>query len=91
MWPVTDPYVPQPHAMRPLSKQLEHQVTMWSFSGTITVRRGHRCNDCAEQFMMTLKARLFGDDIALSAILASDNPREQKRLERQVRPFYHAL
>ena len=43
--------------------------------------------DCAEQFMMASKARLFGDDTALSAILASDDPREQKRLGRQVRHF----
>ena len=46
---------------------------------------------CAEQFMMASKARLFGDDMALSAILASDDPREQKRLGRQVRHFDHDL
>ena len=43
--------------------------------------------NCAEQFMMASKARLFGDDTALSAILALDDPREQKRLGRQVRHF----
>ena len=43
--------------------------------------------NCAEQFMTASKARLFGDDTALSAILASDDPREQKRLGRQVRHF----
>ena len=43
--------------------------------------------NCAEQFMMASKARLFGDDTALSAILASDDPREQKRIDRQVRHF----
>ena len=43
--------------------------------------------NCAEQFIMASKARLFGDDTALSAILASDEPREQKRLGRQVRHF----
>ena len=43
--------------------------------------------NCAEQFMMASKARLFSDDTALSAILASDDPREQKRLGRQVRHF----
>ena len=43
--------------------------------------------NCAEQFMMASKARLFGDDTALSAILASDDPRQQKRLGRQVRHF----
>ena len=41
--------------------------------------------------MMASKARLFGDDTALSAILASDNPREQKRLGRQVRHFDYKL
>ena len=46
---------------------------------------------CAEQFMMASKARLFGDDTALSAILASNDPREQKRLDRRVRHFDHEL
>ena len=32
---------------------------------------------CAEQYMMASKARLFGDDSVLSAILATDDPREQ--------------
>ena len=48
------------------------------------------CN-CAEQFVMGSKACLFGDDTALSAILASDNPPEQKHLGRQVRHFIHDL
>ena len=43
--------------------------------------------NCAELFMMALKARLFGDDTALSAILATKDPREQKRLGRHVRLF----
>ena len=47
--------------------------------------------NCAEQFMVASKDRLFGDDTGLSAILASDDPREQKRLGRQVRHFYHEL
>ena len=37
--------------------------------------------------MMASKARLFGDDKALSAILATKEPREQKRLGRHVRLF----
>ena len=45
--------------------------------------------NCAEQFMMASKARLFGDDTALSATLASDDSREQKRLGRHVRHFDH--
>ena len=43
--------------------------------------------NCAEQFMMASKARLFGDDTALSPILATKDPREQKRLGRRVRLF----
>ena len=43
--------------------------------------------NCAEQFMMASKARLFGDDTALSVILATKDPREQKRLGRHVRLF----
>ena len=47
--------------------------------------------NCAEQFMMASKAPLFGDDTAFSVILASNDPREQKRLGRQVRHFDHEL
>ena len=47
--------------------------------------------NCAEQFMMASKARLFGDDTALSALLAADDPREQKRLGQHVRHFDHEL
>ena len=45
--------------------------------------------DCAEQFMMVSNACLFGDDLALLTILATDDPREQKRLDRHVRHFGH--
>ena len=44
---------------------------------------------CTEQFMMASKARLFCDDSALSAIPATDDPREQKRIGRQIRHFDH--
>ena len=37
--------------------------------------------------MMASKARLFGDDTALSAILDTKDPRDQKRLGRHVRLF----
>ena len=47
--------------------------------------------NCAEQFLMASEARLFGDDTALSDILASNDPREQKCLGRQVRHFDHEL
>ena len=45
--------------------------------------------DCTEQFPMVSNACLFGDDLALAAILATDDPREQKRLDRYVRHFDH--
>ena len=38
---------------------------------------------------MASKARLFGDDLALSAILATDDPQEKKRLGCHVRHFDH--
>jgi hypothetical protein len=41
----------------------------------------------AEQWMMASKARLFGDDAALAAILAAKAPEECKKLGRQVRNF----
>ena len=47
--------------------------------------------NCAGQFLMASKARLFGDDTSLSAILASNDPREQKHLGRRVRHFDHEL
>ena len=42
---------------------------------------------CAEQYMMASITHLFGDDSALSAIFATDDPREQKHIGRQVRHF----
>ncbi|MCA9493218.1 MAG: NADAR family protein [Myxococcales bacterium] len=41
----------------------------------------------AEHHMMAEKARLFGDDEALAAILASTHPGEAKRLGRGVRGY----
>ncbi|MES2644870.1 MAG: NADAR family protein [Myxococcota bacterium] len=45
----------------------------------------------AEHWMMAEKARLFGDDEALAAILASPTPSEAKRLGRTVRAFDDAV
>ena len=42
---------------------------------------------CAEQYMMAQKARLFGDDPALRAIMSTDDPAQQKRLGKLVRGF----
>ena len=45
----------------------------------------------AEQFMMAEKARLFGDEATRGKILATANPRDQKRLGRQVQGFDGAV
>lgn len=43
--------------------------------------------ECAEQWMMHAKARLFGDTEAAEAILATPFPYEHKRLGREVRNY----
>lgn len=42
---------------------------------------------CAEQYMMYRKAAMFGDWITAEKILATDDPRIQKKLGRGVKPF----
>ncbi|MGX4588373.1 NADAR family protein [Paenibacillus chitinolyticus] len=42
---------------------------------------------CTEQFMMAEKARLFGDDEMLDAILKAHHPKEMKAYGRAVRNF----
>jgi ribA/ribD-fused uncharacterized protein len=43
--------------------------------------------NCAEQYMMHRKARLFDDGEIASAIMRAQHPREQKALGRMVRGF----
>ena len=43
--------------------------------------------NCAEQYMMAEKARLFEDQDTLEKIMASKFPREQKKLGRAVKNF----
>jgi ribA/ribD-fused uncharacterized protein len=43
--------------------------------------------NCVEQYMMAEKARLFGDTAALTRIMASADPRDQKRYGKQVSPY----
>ena len=43
--------------------------------------------NCAEQFMMAEKARLFGDMNTLALIMAAKTPKEQKALGRGVTPY----
>ena len=43
--------------------------------------------NCAEQYMMAEKARLFGDKESEAAIMRTGHPREQKALGRRVKGF----
>lgn len=43
--------------------------------------------NCAEQYMMAEKARMFEDHDTLDRIMEEDSPREQKKLGRQVKGF----
>jgi ribA/ribD-fused uncharacterized protein len=43
--------------------------------------------NCAEQYMMAEKARLFGDDGTLAMILSAVDPSDQKRYGRMVKGF----
>jgi ribA/ribD-fused uncharacterized protein len=43
--------------------------------------------NCAEQYMMAQKARMFNDDRILRAIMASTSPSEQKHLGKMVKGF----
>lgn len=42
---------------------------------------------CVEQYMMSQKALLFGDTETYEKIMSTDEPREQKKLGRQVANF----
>lgn len=48
---------------------------------------GERTYNCCEQYMMAQKAILFGDGIALTKIMSSNDPRDQKRHGREVANF----
>jgi len=43
--------------------------------------------NCTEQFMMAAKAKMFEDDETYNLIMATQSPREQKKLGRQVKNF----
>lgn len=44
--------------------------------------------NCAEQYMMACKARMFGDRDKEISIMEATHPREQKQLGRQVKGFH---
>ena len=43
--------------------------------------------NCAEQFMMAEKAKLFGDTKKRKEIMKTSSPKKQKHLGREVKPF----
>lgn len=45
--------------------------------------------NCAEQFMMAAKAKVFGDERSYEKIMATNSPRDQKALGRKVKDFDH--
>lgn len=45
------------------------------------------CYNCAEQYMMAEKARLFDDDVTREKILYASDPERIKKLGREVRNF----
>lgn len=47
--------------------------------------------NCVEQYMMFAKAKLFGDHATADRIMQTDDPREHKRLGRQVNGFVDAV
>ncbi len=47
----------------------------------------HAEHNCAEQYMMATKARMFGDKQARDAVLESDDPKEMREFGRRVFPF----
>ena len=47
--------------------------------------------NCAEQYMMAEKARLFGDEEVLEKIMSSYEPMEQKKLGRRVQGYDDAV
>lgn len=53
---------------------------------SVFVLNGMKFN-CMEQFMMVAKAKLFNDEESVKKIMATDSPREQKKLGRKVKGF----
>lgn len=47
--------------------------------------------NCAEQYMMYGKARLFGDEDAMNDIMVTDSPKEQQTIGRRVKNFDPAV
>jgi ribA/ribD-fused uncharacterized protein len=82
--------------MAPMSDTIERDGFVFFWSGWPSQWHPARFTvdgeayDCAEQYMMAEKARLFGDEETRRLILAATHPREQKALGRRVTPFDEA-
>lgn len=61
----------------------------FSFDQVTTEGQSLRFN-CAEQYMMRVKAELFKDSEIANKVMATSNPKEQKRLGRQIKGYTDA-
>lgn len=63
----------------------EHQFGQWTKRDMVDL--DGTVYNCCEQFMMAKKARLFGDRQTYERIMATDSPKEQQQLGREVANF----
>ena len=61
-------------------------LSQWNMSTPFVGMDGLKYN-CAEQYMMAQKARLFGDYDMADLIMAAKSPKEQKKLGREVQDY----
>src|ERR1043165_7353440 len=81
---VKESTLPRPEAFQTFAPFIRGVFSQWH--ATAFTIGGQKFN-CAEQWMMYAKALLFADGPAASAILATEDPAEQKRLGQTVRGF----
>lgn len=62
----------------------KHRLSQWHPARFVV---GGIAFNCAEQYMMYAKAKLFGDRDAAERILVAESPREQQAIGRTVRGF----
>jgi ribA/ribD-fused uncharacterized protein len=68
-----------------LAPPLPHHITPAPSSATVLAPT--MTFNCAEQFYMACKAFHFSDAVSLTRILATDSPKEQKKLSRAITGF----
>ena len=82
------------HFSSPMTLHSHTPVTMPSYYSNLpqsSPNIRHRFSLWSSWFVIMLNICLFGDDLALSAVLATDDSREQNHLDRQVHYFDHDL